>query len=184
MSSDLAPLTEISSPLECTGRRFWGTFSYKLAGDRLDRHHNQPVSASGRSIPISVAQKSDLFHITTKMKLAIVFFAVAVVVVSGRPQFGFQPAPVIPVLLRDEVRDEAGQFTLRYVTGDGTTVSEAGQLVPNNEGDDNVLVKQGSYTFTSPEGQTFTVEYISDANGFRASGAHLPQSVQPIAPTF
>ncbi|XP_046393440.1 endocuticle structural glycoprotein SgAbd-4-like [Ischnura elegans] len=87
--------------------------------------------------------------------------------------------PIIPILQHDEVRDDSGQFTLRYVTGDGTTFQESGKLVPNNEGDGNVLVKEGSYSYTSPEGQLISLRYTSDQSGFVPTGDHLP--VAPVA---
>lgn len=33
---------------------------------------------------------------------------------------------------------------------------------------------QGSFSYTSPEGITYTVEYVADERGFRATGDHLP----------
>ncbi|KAG8236549.1 hypothetical protein J437_LFUL016866 [Ladona fulva] len=87
--------------------------------------------------------------------------------------------PIIPIVQLDDVRDEAGQFSLRYVSGDGTTLTEVGKLVPNDEGDGHVLVKEGSYTFTSPEGQTFNLRYVADKNGFQPIADHLP--VAPVA---
>lgn len=41
-------------------------------------------------------------------------------------------------------------------------------------------VVEGSYSYVGDNGQTFTVHYIADANGFRASGDHLP--VAPPVP--
>lgn len=33
---------------------------------------------------------------------------------------------------------------------------------------------QGSFSYTSPEGQPIRVTYVADENGFRPEGAHLP----------
>lgn len=48
----------------------------------------------------------------------------------------------IPVLQRTEVRDEAGQYALSYLTADGIAFAEQGALKPTRNGHDNVLVKQ------------------------------------------
>ncbi|XP_046393118.1 endocuticle structural glycoprotein ABD-5-like [Ischnura elegans] len=106
----------------------------------------------------------------------IVFVAVAIVAVSSMPQFATHG--VIPVLQRDEARDDHGQFSLRYITGDGTTVTEQGKLTPNSDGSDLVLVKEGSYTYTSPEGKTVTIRYVADERGFQPVGDAIP--VAPV----
>ncbi|KAG8237864.1 hypothetical protein J437_LFUL017863 [Ladona fulva] len=64
----------------------------------------------------------------------------------------------------------------KYVSGDGTTLTEVGRLIPIDDGTDQVLVKEGSYTFTAPEGKTYTVNYVADKDGFRASGDHIPRA--------
>lgn len=46
------------------------------------------------------------------------------------------------VLQHTEIRDEAGQYSLSYLTADGIAFSEQGALKPNQAGTDNVLVKQ------------------------------------------
>lgn len=37
-------------------------------------------------------------------------------------------------------------------------------------------VMQGSYSYTGPDGIVYTITYIADENGYRASGAHIPVS--------
>ena len=40
--------------------------------------------------------------------------------------------------------------------------------------DQEVNVIQGSYSYTGPDGVIYTVNYVADENGFRASGDHIP----------
>lgn len=46
------------------------------------------------------------------------------------------------VLQHTEIRDEAGQYSLSYLTADGIAVAEQGALKPTQDGTDNVLVRQ------------------------------------------
>lgn len=39
-----------------------------------------------------------------------------------------------------------------------------------------VLVVTGSYSFIGPDGVTYFVKYESDEKGYRAEGAHLPET--------
>jgi hypothetical protein len=75
-------------------------------------------------------------------------------------------------------------FCSSYLSGDGTTFNEQGALKPNADGTDNVLVKQGSFSYTSPEGNPIQVTYVADELGFRPEGAHLPIAPAVAAPTF
>nr|CAD7433147.1 unnamed protein product [Timema monikensis] len=59
----------------------------------------------------------------------------------------------------------------------GTTVSEQGRLTLTNEGWESVIVKEGFYSYVSPEGIPVSVSYIADEKGFRANGSHLPKVV-------
>ncbi|XP_077294184.1 endocuticle structural glycoprotein SgAbd-2-like [Arctopsyche grandis] len=87
------------------------------------------------------------------------------------------PIRYIPVLERTEKHDEVGQFALRYLSADGTSVAEQGILKPTLDGKDHVLHKIGEFTFTAPDGQVFRTTYVADHLGFRAVGDHLPKSV-------
>ncbi|XP_046392287.1 larval cuticle protein 65Ag1-like [Ischnura elegans] len=86
----------------------------------------------------------------------------------------------VPILRFDNSRTDDGH-SLNYLTGDGTSVYETGRIknVPGitRSGAGNVAyVKEGSYSFTSPEGQFYKVDYVADENGYRPSGAHLPRA--------
>lgn len=35
-------------------------------------------------------------------------------------------------------------------------------------------VVEGSYSYVGDDGKTYTVHYVADSNGYRASGDHLP----------
>lgn len=98
----------------------------------------------------------------------------------GDQQPPAQPANVVPLLERTEVRDNAGQYALSYLTGDGIAVAEQGALKPTADGTGSVLVKQGSYAYVGDDGRTYTVHYVADENGYRAYGDHLP--VAPVVP--
>lgn len=92
------------------------------------------------------------------------------------PQEAFQ----VPLLQRTEVRDEAGQYALSYLTADGIAFAEQGALKQSPDGTSNVLVVQGSYSYQSPDGKIYKVKYIADENGFRPEGDHFP--VAPEVP--
>lgn len=53
--------------------------------------------------------------------------------------------------------------------------SEEGKL-KNAGSEHEALEVHGSYSYIAPNGQTITVQYIADENGFQAAGDHLPTS--------
>ena len=111
-------------------------------------------------------------------------------VVAARPQFQqqqvqqqVQPVKIIPVLSRNEVRDDYNQLSLSYLSGDGTAVSEHGALKQVTEGEhrgDYFLAKQGSWRYTSPEGRIIMVTYTADENGFHPISEAIPVDVVPV----
>ncbi|KAJ8955039.1 hypothetical protein NQ318_000471, partial [Aromia moschata] len=61
----------------------------------------------------------------------------------------------------------------RYQTENKISQQEQGH-VQNAGGTQESTIVHGSYTYEAPDGQTITVEYVADENGFRASGDHIP----------
>lgn len=63
-----------------------------------------------------------------------------------------------------------------YETGNNIIAEESGYLKTVGEGEDQseALVQQGSYSYTSPEGQLITIHYTADETGFHATGDHIP----------
>ena len=68
------------------------------------------------------------------------------------------------------------QCLLSYETGNGIKAEEQGTL-KRAAGPDaqDVIVARGSYSYTSPEGELISVQYVADdEGGFQPVGDHLP----------
>lgn len=66
-----------------------------------------------------------------------------------------------------------GSYVYSYETSNGIAADQTGYL--KNRGTNlEAQVVQGSYSYTGPDGILYTVNYIADENGYRASGAHIP----------
>lgn len=64
--------------------------------------------------------------------------------------------------------------TRSYETSDGVSRQES--AVVNNLGSENEeLAVKGSISWTAPDGQVITLNYIADKNGFQPQGDHIPQ---------
>lgn len=64
-------------------------------------------------------------------------------------------------------------FLRSYETSDGVSRSES--AVVNNLGSENEeLSVKGTITWTAPDGQVITLNYIADKNGFQPQGDHIP----------
>lgn len=68
-------------------------------------------------------------------------------------------------------------FKFSSETSDGNKHDAEGKLV-NPGAEDEEIVVRGSYSFVGDDGQTYTVNYVADRNGFQPQGAHLPVAPQ------
>ncbi|KAH8363886.1 hypothetical protein KR084_000373 [Drosophila pseudotakahashii] len=100
------------------------------------------------------------------MKFAIVLFALFAVALAA------PAAQEVEILRLDsDVQPDAYSYALE--TSDGTSKQEQGQLKNAGSENEGIAVK-GSFSFVADDGQTYTVNYIADENGFQPQGAHLP----------
>ncbi|XP_016837121.1 endocuticle structural glycoprotein ABD-5 [Nasonia vitripennis] len=109
------------------------------------------------------------------MKTIAVFAALVAVALAG-PQRRQAGNPAEVVLVKETPSDNIGLdgYRFAYELSDGSTREESAQL-ENRGPEDSILRVQGSYSWYNPEdGQTYTITYIADENGFQPQGAHLP----------
>ncbi|XP_045772252.1 larval cuticle protein 65Ag1-like [Maniola jurtina] len=86
----------------------------------------------------------------------------------------------LPALEHSEIHDESGQYELRYVTAEGTIVTERGRLVPSPDGNGLVLVTEGEVSYVGDDGRTYVTKYSAGLDGVKMEGAHLPVAPEPI----
>ncbi|KAF9798866.1 hypothetical protein SFRURICE_020430 [Spodoptera frugiperda] len=86
----------------------------------------------------------------------------------------------LPPLDHEEIHDEFGQFALRYVTAEGTVVSERGHLIPTPDGASYVMVYEGEVSYIGDDGKRYVTKYTAGLDGYHAEGDHLP--VAPEVP--
>ncbi|GBP44408.1 Endocuticle structural glycoprotein SgAbd-2 [Eumeta japonica] len=108
---------------------------------------------------------------------AILYVSAVCMVVHGAPELVARRK--LPALQHEEVHDTHGQYALRYVTAEGSVVSERGRLVPSSNGN-LVLVYEGEYTFRGDDGKTYVTKYHADQTGFHVDANHLPKT--PVTP--
>ena len=88
---------------------------------------------------------------------------------------------VVPTIAREEVRDDAGQYSSFYQSADGGAQSSYGVLKPNPDGKGHFLAVSGSYSYTAPDGTPVWVSYEADDKGFRILN-NAPVPGTPVAP--
>ena len=51
---------------------------------------------------------------------------------------------------------------------------EVGRVTPGSQPETGTLEQQGSFEFRADDGNTYSVTYVANENGFQPQGAHLP----------
>ncbi|KAL5293250.1 hypothetical protein ACFFRR_011797 [Megaselia abdita] len=99
------------------------------------------------------------------MKFVIVLACLAAVAFAA-------PAEEVQILRLDsEVGPESFQYG--FETSDGNKQEAEGHL-ENAGTEEEAIAVRGSFSFIADDGQTYTVNYVADKNGYQPQGAHLP----------
>ncbi|OWR53494.1 cuticle protein CP14.6-like [Danaus plexippus] len=70
------------------------------------------------------------------------------------------------------------QYRYEFQTSNGIQAKESGVL-KNVGREDEALEVQGSNSYVGNDGQSYSIQYIANENGYQPQGAHLP-TPQPI----
>lgn len=62
-----------------------------------------------------------------------------------------------------------------FETSDGHSRQEQAEI-KNAGTDDEALSVRGSFSFVGDDGQTYTVNFVADENGYQPEGAHIPKA--------
>ncbi|XP_017877140.2 flexible cuticle protein 12-like [Ceratina calcarata] len=92
----------------------------------------------------------------------IIIFAIAIAGALAAPQ---NPNDITIIKQEESNNIGVGGYHFSYEQSDGQKREETAEL--KNEGtDDESLDVTGSFTFTSPDGHTYRVDYTADKDGF------------------
>lgn len=102
------------------------------------------------------------------MKFAVVVLALFVAV-SAAPA-GKDTSDV--TVLNRSFSNDGNAYKFGFEQSDGQKREETGEIKVIDK--ESGIVMRGSYSFVADDGQTYTVTYIADENGFQPEGAHIP----------
>ncbi|XP_011639344.1 endocuticle structural glycoprotein ABD-4 [Pogonomyrmex barbatus] len=82
----------------------------------------------------------------------------------------------IPILHWNKQQEHDGTYKTSYETGNNIIAEESGYIKTIGEGEDRAeaIVQQGTFSYTSPEGQLITIHYTADETGFTRKVDHIP----------
>nr|CAD7397644.1 unnamed protein product [Timema poppensis] len=116
---------------------------------------------------VEINTTSALANYATEAGRSLVFFVVALAVVTAMPQKLDEP---IPILKQSSNISPEGAYEYSYETGNGIAADETGVLhKAANPEDGSVVVAEGRYSWTAPDGKLYSVTYKADENGFQCT---------------
>merc|ERR1711973_754919 len=105
-------------------------------------------------------------HTMNFVLLALVFG-----VAAALPQSYSGERDVIPILRDDRHSDDSGAYSFDFETGNGIVRSESGDQLNVEQ---QPIGMQGSYSYPLPDGQTFTLKFVANDQGFQPESPFSP----------
>jgi hypothetical protein len=78
----------------------------------------------------------------------------------------------VPILALQNNLQHDGTFNYAFESGDGTKAEQNGQLKYVDQENAGEAI-QGQFSYEGDDGQTYSIQYTADENGYRPVGAHL-----------
>ncbi|XP_017048573.1 larval cuticle protein 65Ag1 [Drosophila ficusphila] len=100
------------------------------------------------------------------MKTILVFACLSMALCLAAPA---QEAEIVEQ--KSEVN--ADSYNYSFETSDGTKQEQHG-TVKNLGPEEEALQVAGSYSYVGDDGQTYSITYVADENGFQPQGEHIP----------
>ncbi|KAH8302057.1 hypothetical protein KR044_002305, partial [Drosophila immigrans] len=75
-------------------------------------------------------------------------------------------------VVRAEQEVNPDSFKINLELDNGQKQQQEGHL--QGQGEEQAIVQQGAFSWTSPEGKPIEISYVADENGYQPTGAHLP----------
>ncbi|CAG9770934.1 unnamed protein product [Ceutorhynchus assimilis] len=88
---------------------------------------------------------------------------------GGASNYQRSPNADIPILKLDQQNEGDGNYQYAFETGNGIQAQQQG-----NAYEGAGTQSQGSYSYTSPEGEQIQISYQAGENGFIPQGSHIP----------
>merc|ERR1719187_2658905 len=103
-----------------------------------------------------------------------IIFAALLAVAAARPDkpvYGSRSVEVVEILRDDRVNPSAaGEYSFDLEQEDGIFRSESGY----GSGPDGAVESQGSFRFNHPNGESFELKFVANADGYQPESSALP----------
>lgn len=134
------------------------------------------IFAGSRFLPIKAHEMLHRASVTfkqPKMKFLVVFVILCTSAFAS-------PAPPKDTsdvtILNRSFSNDGSVYKFGFEQSDGQKREETGEVKVIDK--ESGIVMRGSYSFVADDGQTYTVNYVADENGFQPVGAHIPAAAK------